>query len=68
MEIYNVTNLFKLDFGHNLWIEIVFLNIFWQKIFKKKIENSFQYIQNEPVNVLRKLDAHTHSISGKFIV
>ena len=37
-----------------------FLNIFWQKtFFLKKIEISFQYIQNEPVNVLRKLDAHT---------
>ena len=68
MEIYNVTNLFKLDFGHNLWIEIVFWTYFDKKYFLKKIENSFQYIQNEPVNVLRKLDAHTHSISGKFIV
>ena len=45
-----------------------FEHILTKNIFKKKIENSFQYIQNEPVNVLRKLDAHTHSISGKFIV
>ena len=36
-----------------------FEHILAKNIFFKKIEISFQYIQNEPVNVLRKLDAHT---------
>ena len=32
-------NVFNTDCGHNLWIEMSFFNIFWQKIFRKKSLN-----------------------------
>ena len=35
------------------WIEISFFNIFWQKkIEKKTFKISFQYLENDPLNVL----------------
>ena len=39
---------------HGLWVEISFLNIFWQKnILKTKyFKFLFQYLENDPLNVL----------------
>ena len=38
---------------HGLWVEISLLNIFWQKKCQKKYLNFlFQYLENEPLNVL----------------
>ena len=42
----NEAEWFKTDCGHHLWIEIIFLKK------NKKFKTSFQYLENDPLNVL----------------